>query len=267
MLLRILLPFTYFATSRLKTKDWVFFLIYEIFINLLVVYFTKVNFVQSLLIFLLSYLGFISIYEIGYIFNDLVSTKYETSPRKRLGDYDPGWGTIIVLVIIRIVFFGLITYYLSQTHDMSLWFVFFIALSVVFGCHNIISSNHLKILTFLQLAIFRITSPLILLFSTKILLVAMLSYAIGYAFYRTIIYMESKDILLFEDRKSYRFIIGFYIITIPIFSFIAVLGKSYIPLIIVFYYLMVWVGFHVVKFLTFFLPKKQKGKYTLSPGN
>lgn len=258
MLLKILLPFTYFATSRLKTKDWVFFLIYEIFINLILVFHTKPDFVESLWVFLLSYLGFVSLYEIGYIFNDLVSTKYETSPRKRLGDYDPGWGTILLLVIIRIIAFIIITIYLSRSFDMSLWFVYHSALMIIFACHNVIKSNHIKILTFIQLAIFRITSPLILLFSTKTLLVTLLSFAIGYAFYRTIIYMESKDILLFENRKSYRFILGFYLITIPLFAFIAFLGKSYIPLIIVFYYFTVWVGFHLLKFLTFFLPKKNR---------
>jgi len=258
MFLKILLPFTYFATSRLKTKDWVFFLIYEIFLNLLLVILTEENFFQSMLIVVLSYFAFISIYEIGYIFNDLVSTKYEESPRKRLGEYDPGWGPIIVLVLVRILIFGIISFYLSKAFEMDQWFVYYIALIIVFACHNVIKSNQLKILTFIQLATFRIISPLILIFSGKKLLITLVSFLVAYAFYRTIIYMESKGILLFEDRRSYKFILGYYIITIPIFAFIAYLGKSYIPLVIVFYYIIVWLGFHLLKFLTFFLPKKRK---------
>lgn len=244
MFLKIVLPFTYFAQSRLKrSKDWIFHSSYEWIPNLMIslLFCQPILRLQNFMWMFLGYLAFISAYEIGYIFNDLVSTKYELNPRRRLKNYDPSWTEILALVLIKFFFFLSISYFLVIKFDnIKVWGALFIMLGIVYYAHNTMKYKPFKVLTFIQLAFVRILAPIILLLPHHKLPIVIISYFLCYILYRTLIYMESKNILELENRRSLKFTAGYYVILLPVLAFMSYYFSSIIPFSMGLYYIIIW---------------------------
>ncbi|MCS7074530.1 MAG: hypothetical protein NZ108_08695, partial [Bacteroidia bacterium] len=116
---RFILPFTYLLASRLT--DWgtrFFHFWYEWLINVLLLWFLlQKSIPQTIGLFLIGYVCFISVYEIGYFMNDVYSIRYEQKPRKRLGeDFNPTNLSLFVWIALRISYFGVGTWYIQQQY-------------------------------------------------------------------------------------------------------------------------------------------------------
>lgn len=238
-LLTYSLPFTYFWKSRLKgLKDWVFHGWNEWIINLLILFLAS-NFAiySSIIKFVIGYLGFISFYEIGYIFNDFYAVKKEANPRLRFGKYVVPSLVLITWILIRIAIF---TYFLSY-FNFNLNIVFFYCgLGLVFVLHNVLISKALKTFTFLQLALFRFWAP-VFFFIPKDLVATLLPIVFFYyAFNRTLTYMDSKNLLQLPERTSISFRLNSSLILLVFTMFWSYFVSSWLCLIVSLYFLSFW---------------------------
>ncbi|MDB5263189.1 MAG: hypothetical protein JWQ14_2470, partial [Adhaeribacter sp.] len=111
--LKFLLPFSYFFQSRLRAmKDIIFHFYYEWLLAFAILfYFSGYEVYTSAENFLLAYLAFISIYEIGYFGNDVYSVRHETNPRLRIKNFNPNNFQLTLWILFRIGVFLSITQY------------------------------------------------------------------------------------------------------------------------------------------------------------
>ena len=79
-----ILPFSYFYNTRLRNGSWVFHALFEwLSAAILVMALGSVPPFQALIQAILVYFAFISLYEIGYLVNDLFAARKEKDGRRR----------------------------------------------------------------------------------------------------------------------------------------------------------------------------------------
>lgn len=218
-----LLPFSYFANTRLAEGSLVFHALFEWGAALLLVtMFGLAGAGESMLFALGSYFAFISLYEIGYLFNDLFTTKNEVAPRLRGPQgATPTW--FVSWVLVRLVVFAAITALLGVAGQMD-WWLFFIAMGTVFATHNIFQDKELKAATFLWLAWFRFLAPVIFVVHPTQRMGIALGAASLYAVFRLFGYMDSKGLLTMPGRQRMRFRITFFLM--PLSAAVATWGYN-----------------------------------------
>jgi len=238
---RFLVPFTYFFKSRLQAaKDIVFHFYYEWLIAfLLLYYFTDFNLLFSIKFFLAGYLAFISIYEIGYLGNDVYSVRNEENPRLRIKDFNPSNVQLAFWIGFRILIFLSITFWL-QVHDQINWWVFYGTIGVFFWLHNVLKQKELKIFTFINLAFTRFLAPVFIALEPGDLSLIAPGILLNYVFYRTLTYMDSKDLLVIPSRKSASFKLNFYLLIAGTTLLNSLLVCHPLPFLLTIYYLLFW---------------------------
>lgn len=237
--LRNLFPITYFRSTRLNRWSLVAYnglveWLPAIFLSL---YFNDLA-ASALAKVVLSYIAFISVYEIGYITNDIYSEKYESDPRgRREGFVGEGW-PIAGLIIVRILFFCGATHLLGAWSN-PFWWGFYISLGVTFALHNLLPSE-LRIATFFSLSTFRWFAPVILTLPQPVLLILLPSILFTNSVYRTTVYLRSKsESSVKNSPESHRKIL-FYVACMPLSCFMAVITGSAIPIAVCIYFLFIW---------------------------
>ncbi|WP_210466230.1 hypothetical protein [Rufibacter roseolus] len=244
--LKFLFPFTYFFRSRLQTlTDIVFHLYYEwVLAFVLLFYFSGNEIGSSVVNFLLAYIAFISIYEIGYLGNDVYSVRNELNPRLRVKNFNPSNFQLLIWVLFRIAIFLGITIYLDVL-DSAKWWTFYTAIVLFFYLHNVIKQKELKTFTFVNLAFTRFLAPIFIFLSKEQLLLIIPSVLICYVFYRTLTYMDSKGLLNVPSRKNASFKVYYYLLLGGVSVLIAIIVESFMPVFINFYYLLFWIAFYI----------------------
>jgi len=239
---RFMIPMNYFWASRLRDKKALLSLVaLEWMPQLLVLAALSSMATATIPLYLgLAYLAFISIYEIGYLTNDIISVRFEENPRRRFGDREPSLVQFSIWIIARIgVFIGLTIG--MGLHGEWWWWGFFIALSLVFGLHNFLKDNSLRIATFVGLAMGRILAPVLPFLTVETLRALLIPFFLNYVLFRLLAYMESKNLLQMPERKTGRFRIGFYLALLPASAMVAMVNQSLLPMVINGYYLGFWV--------------------------
>jgi hypothetical protein len=149
-----LLPFSYFAHTRLVVGSLAFHALFEWGAALaLAAMFGVAGTWKSMLFAFVAYFAFISLYEIGYLFNDLVVSKKECAPRLR-GPQGAGRTWFLAWVFARLLVFALATEVLGVAVRLD-WWLFFGAMGAVFSVHNLLNDKESKAATFLWLAWFQ----------------------------------------------------------------------------------------------------------------
>ena len=234
-----LFPFSYYLNSRLNSfKLFAFHTYYEWMPAIIIFLINDFGYLASFKLFFLSYALFICVYEIGYIFNDYVAVKYEDNPRLRNQDTSVnnlilfGWITLrlAVFLIISLLFFEINRIFIS----------FYILLVISFFLHNQLKNTDLKYLTFINLSIFRFTAPWIFFVSREKVMLYLIPVFFFYVLFRSLTYLESKNLLFMKTKKSKFFKIGFYILLLPINTFIFILTENNLYLISNIYYGVFW---------------------------
>lgn len=221
-LLLYIIPFSYFAKTRLSLKglfyhgviEWVPMAIITIFYG---------NY-RNLFDLLIGYILFISIYELGYVFNDLISANYEQNARKRF-NHEIEKQEIIIFFLIRITLFCFILLFFPSQNQLLL-IVGTITISVIFLIHNIIKDSNYKIFTFFSLAYFRFTLPLLYFLSLEVIVELSGTIILLYVFPRFISYLASKNLIALIERTSFKFKLIQTTIALPLTIFWSILYKS-----------------------------------------
>ena len=198
--LAYLLPFSYFWATRLRGGSISFHLLFEwLAAVVVVVALSPDSPLDALCIALLSYAAFISLYEIGYLANDLFAAKSEADGRLR-GPQGTPLPWVMAWVLVRVSVFLLITHALDKTDDV-MWWGFFGGLAVVFAMHNHLRDRELKAGTFLWLSWYRFMAPVMFAVPTAYLPGIAFACAITYSTFRQFGYLDSKGLLVMPGRK------------------------------------------------------------------
>ena len=208
--LAYLLPFSYFWSTRLRNGSIGFHLLFEwLAAAIVVLALDPANAADGLRIALLSYVAFISLYEIGYIANDLFAARKEADGRLRGPQVTPlGW--VAAWVLVRLCVFLLVSYALHKMADV-MWWTFFGGLAVVFTMHNHLRDRELKAGTFLWLSWYRFMAPIIFAVPAAYILGIAFACAITYSAFRQFGYLDSKGLLVMPGRKRAVFRWSFFI--------------------------------------------------------
>ncbi len=243
----IFIPFFYFLKSRLNSfKNLIFHSYYEwIPAFLILVYLETYSTAGLAKGLLLSYLAFISIYEIGYFINDFYSTKFEKNPRPRINE-DFASYEVVSFIFFRLLVFSLCTYILGFHFDL-IWYTFYITLIISFLAHNTITIPAVKTVTFLNLSFYRFFAPIFMFLSEDNFKNILLPIILNYCIFRMLTYMDSKNLLNFTERKTPSFKLAYYLLLIPIHVIIALLNNSNLPLLILCYFLLFNVVYYFIE--------------------
>lgn len=241
--LRFLLPYTYFYGSRVKQLKYnVYYLVIDWAVPYaLLAYFTGFDWLLALKQFILAYLAFISIYEIGYLGNDVYSVRKEAKPRRRVKDFDPSDAVVLTWVLARLLAFGIISWYL-QVWRNPLWVAFYAVLAVFFYLHNALEDKELKVMTFVNLAFVRYLAPVFIFLAPAQLMLIAAPVFLNYIFYRTLMYMDSKDLLHMPSRRAPAYKVNYYLLALGVSALLSLMGHSWVPLAMTGYYLLFWLA-------------------------
>lgn len=206
-----LLPFSYFYDTRLRSGSLAFHAVFEwLAAAVLVLVVGAAGSVQALLAAGLSYLAFISLYEIGYLFNDLFASRKEVGGRQRGPQGASGmWVTAWFAARLAAFMFATV---LMEKQATPEWWSFFAALSVVFALHNRLTDRELKAATFLWLAWFRFMAPVMFVVQDTQRMGIGLAAAMAYASFRLFGYLDSKGLLQMPGRQRLEFRLFFFMI-------------------------------------------------------
>lgn len=209
----LLFPFSYFYTTRLKEGSLAFHVIFEwLAAALLVTCVGTTDATHDLIKAALSYLAFISVYELGYMANDLHAARKEVDGRHR-GPQKATQTWIALWVLSRVGAFLLSTILLEQWRNPG-WWLFFVALGIVFTLHNWLDDRELKVSTFAWLAWFRLMAPMFFVVQDSQRMGIGLAAALGYVAFRQLGYMDSKSLLKMPGRQRPTFRRFFFLMPI-----------------------------------------------------
>ncbi len=152
---------------------------------------------------MLTYTAFISIYELGYMANDLHAAKNESDGRRR-GPQAAARLWVAAWVLFRALTFVVVTFVLGQLLQVA-WWMFFIALAGVFFVHNCLDDREMKTGTFAWLAWFRFMAPIVFIVEDSQRMGIGLAAAMGYVAFRQLGYMDSKGLINMPGRQRHVF--------------------------------------------------------------
>jgi hypothetical protein len=166
------IPFVYLIHSRLKTKfqliSWqIIFIIPQLLITY---HFLEIRSNIFIHFFLISQIIFFSIYEIGYIENDIVTTRKEKNPTIRLNRINTkyvikNYSRLIFIRYYIVLCLVFLLFFLDKisSYDLNLYtFVGSLLLTrLIFSLHNHIR-NRFNILTFFLLSFLKYSFPIVL---------------------------------------------------------------------------------------------------------
>lgn len=157
----------------------------------------------ALLLALGSYLAFISLYEIGYLVNDLFAAKKEAEGRKRGPQGASVWwiGLWVGVRLFAFVSIATLMEYLVSPE----WWSYFLALILVFALHNLLQDKEMKAATFLWLAWLRFMAPIVFVIEERLLVGVGLAAAVSYVAFRMFGYLDSKGLLRMPGRQRPSF--------------------------------------------------------------
>ncbi len=217
--IQLFVPFLYFFNTRLKVSSIAFHLVFEWFpVVILIFAFYSFQSLHYLIDAFLCYLAFISLYEIGYILNDRVSSSQELNGRGR-GSLSLS-ALYVSLFILTRVFIFLALSHITEFGNQTSWWTFHFSLLSVFMLHNKLRNSDYRVPTFSCLAWFRFISPIIFIVPEDVRFGIAFAAVIGYGNFRQLGYMDSKGLLLFPNRKNRFFRLFFFLV--PLFLAFAV---------------------------------------------
>ena len=164
---------------------------------------------QSLTTAGLSYLAFISLYEIGYLVNDLFASRKEAGGRQR-GPQGAGGMWVTAWFVSRLVVFMFATVLMGKLAALE-WWSYFAALCVVFALHNGLADREFKAATFIWLAWLRFMAPVMFVVQDTQRLGVGLAAAMAYASFRMFGYLNSKGLLQMPGRQRPGFRLFFFL--------------------------------------------------------
>ena len=233
------IPFLYFYSSRIKKGGSIFFnLLFEwIPWLILILCFSKYDSLESIRFLFLSYIAFISLYEIGYIANDYFSINFEEHGRDR-APISFNKKNIIFWVLFRFIIFFLISNYLPFGGIYG-WNIIYIILLLFFTLHNLIKDLQLKSITFFWLALLKYIIPVVFIVREESIYPLLLIATVIYVPFRFLSYLESKNLLLMNKRKTANFRTFYFSAPIVLSVFLIIIPNSSLYFSLSIYYALI----------------------------
>jgi hypothetical protein len=191
--------------------------------------------------FLLAYVAFISLYEVGYLANDLLAFREEGGGRGRLGDAPPGAALVAGAVVVRSGVFVGATWLLGLLADPR-WWAFYALLASAFTVHNLLRSPALRLVSFVHLALSRFYAPIFAFLGGPSLALLAAPVLLHYVLLRALGYLESKGISNIPGRGDTAFKVRYYAVLVAPSCLLTILTGSWIPVAFNAWYLAAWTG-------------------------
>lgn len=191
--------------------------------------------------FLLGYILFICVYEIGYFYNDTLGTRHDEVPRRRL-PFQPGEYSPIALIAGRLTVFSVLAFSLGLGNN-SLWISFYVALVGLIFLHNVLRSTPLKFATFIQLSAMRFVAPIVPFVSVDELLACTILGIFVFSFGRLITYMDGKDRLTVNERSGKFFNAQIQLLALPTTALLSLYTGSIVYVCISLYFIVLYSTF------------------------
>jgi len=182
----------------------------------------------------LSYLAFVSIYEVGYFVNDTLGTRRDETPRHRLHGEVSGTFSVAFVAIRLATFVGIAA--LMSFPESLPWMTACGALFALIVLHNWLASSALKAATFIQMSALRFSIPILPLVPGPRCGDVLLLGLLHFAYPRFITYLEAKGRLRIPERRTARYALGSQILMAPAFAVLCAVAGSWLPLGIWVYY-------------------------------
>ncbi|WP_055069309.1 hypothetical protein [Clostridium massiliamazoniense] len=262
---KFIIPFYYTFYTRIKGKSkriaYIFTFILPIYIYIIAFNrsFTLVDFIASIL----GFIGLMSVYEVGYINNDVITIQYEKNPTLRLKEDEILYareriGKIrFIKYIISLIVIGILG---ALNCNYIYYTVGLILIYIVYLAHNKVRDKK-SIITFFFLSILRyITVPLMFSYSLNMkvdkglnLYISIVLFILIIALPRTIEKAAEKKYnissLEIIKKKTTEFRVIYYILGSLVGVGLAIGGFGYSYLVLSLYYLsyrlLIWIGFVV----------------------
>jgi hypothetical protein len=180
--------------------------------------------VQALTSFVLGYLAFISCYELGYLTNDSWDAARSSAGRRRIGfAVTPAY--LLLFVAIRVAVWLIIGLFTGWLLELP-WAAGYVALVAAFTLHNVLHSPTVRIASFLQLSILRFLLPIVGALKPGTLLIALAVAFLFYTIFRLLSYLDSKDLLSMNERRTGQFKLAVVAVQAPIALYLSVVAGS-----------------------------------------
>lgn len=210
-----LLPLGYSWATRLRSPRDVAYLIVTSWIPLIWIALREgaLPAPQLATTFAAGYLAFISLYEIGYLANDVWDARRHVDGRKR-GAVTGGPSWAVLFVGIRVATWAAIGLAMGWFGN-PLWQGGYAVLLIVFAAHNLLRQQALRLATFAQLALLRFCLPLVAILDGAALAATAIVATLVYLPLRYLSYADSKQLLAMPERRSARFGATYLALTLP----------------------------------------------------
>lgn len=258
---KFIIPFYYTFYTRIKGKSkrvaYLFTFILPIYIYIVAFNnkFTAMDFIASIL----AFIGLMSVYEIGYINNDVVTTRNEKNPTLRLtkDEMSYAWKHLKSIKTIKyITAFVMLIILIFLDYNAVYYIIGLILIDLVYAIHNLVRDKK-SIITFFCLSLLRyITVPLVFCSAVgtsvnkDFNLYAMIGlFVLIIALPRTIEKAAEKkykiETLKIIKERTTEFRVIYYILASILGAFLFKLGYCYLVLSLYYlcYRVLIWIGF------------------------
>lgn len=267
-MIKFYIPFYYLYFTRLKTKlefaSWhIIFIIPQFLISYFYFEGRVENFLQ---LFIFSQISFHTLYEIGYIENDILTTQNEKKPTLRLDSkryiyLKNNYRKVIYFRYFIVLFSLCILYLINLTLAYKVNLLLFILILIInrifFFIHNNLR-NKINILSFFIISVTKCIFPLLLFVDTDYIMYPLLITVLAFPVLRTleICMLKRHNIKIFVRyiHNLDRFRVFYYLmglcslIVVWYFSFLS--EENFIIGILIFLY------FSIYRIIAYFLIKK-----------
>lgn len=252
------LPFYYLVFSRLKTKidliSWIIiFIIPQFFITFI---YSELNILPFTLLFLLSQIIFNTLYEIGYIENDISTTENEATPTLRLDKKSytyikNNYSKIIIFRYFTVFVLVGILYLINSYFSLGLNIVSFLILLIVnrvfFYWHNKVR-NRWNLLTFSVLAVTKYIFPVVLFVDSHLLIyVCLLSIVIfpllriiEHSTHKRYSFVKYAKLIGNHDRFRIMYYVFFSILALSLFYFSVISRGDFLVVVSILIYFLLY---------------------------
>lgn len=217
------LPFGYLVTTRLHSFRDLAYLIATSWVPPLWILLRveELEPAQAFGGFLLGYLAFVSLYEIGYLVNDAWDASRHRDGRQRT-PFAIGPSALIFFTITRLAVWAAIAILTGWLYQ-SQWLAAQFALIATVALHNWLTPPSLRLASFAQLAVLRFCLPIAALLSPAGWTATLTAALMLYLPLRYLAYADSKQLLAATARQVRHFSMLYLLISLPLVALTAAL--------------------------------------------
>lgn len=264
--MKYLIPYIYATSTRAKTLFYKVSIILFVFIPSYIVTFylgVKQDFfnIKYLLAFTMMY----CVYEIGYIYNDIYTTKYEDTPTYRLTNIEQKKieKLYILLISFRVIYICIFAWILKslKAMNLSIFLSSLVLLYLFYSFHNYFRGNWNMITMFLIVSLKYISVPLLFIEKSKwgIMIIVLVLLV---PFLRMIEYGNKLSYKLFKLKNYDIFRIIYYGI-LTIFSTLLYYKSNMFKVFVIIsmYFLLMRIGtFMIIKITKSKIRAREEGR-------